>query len=115
MSRETRAALFGVVVNVVELLRSGRFEEVERLSNGTRFSADQLRGAVNAYPYRLVGLPEDADALMDVVPVAGHPSQWSVIQPLFTAQEGRSDLSLVLTITRERATFLVEVDDIHVL
>jgi len=34
---------------------------------------------------------------------------------LWTAEEGRSDLSLELTITESGNGYLIEVDDIHVL
>jgi hypothetical protein len=43
------------------------------------------------------------------------PPRWSIIMPLWTAEEGRSDLSLELTLVENGETTNVELDDIHVL
>jgi hypothetical protein len=112
---QLRAALFDVVAATVEMLRTERYHDLARSTHGIRVSANQLRDAMSAYPYRPVALPACAAELMDVVPIAGHPAKWSVVQPLFSAEEGRSDLSLALTITQVGETFTIEVDDLHVL
>ena len=43
------------------------------------------------------------------------PPRWSVRMDLWTAEEGRSDLSLELTIIESGRGYTVELDDIHVL
>jgi hypothetical protein len=76
-----------------------------------------MRNAVHEYPGTLVPLPPDSQRWLEVVPIdGGSAHSWSVTQPLFTAEEGRSDLSLLLTVVANSdGGFLVQVDDIHVL
>jgi hypothetical protein len=47
---------------------------------------------------------------------AGHacPGQWWVIVPLWTREEGMSDLPLEATVTESDAGVMVVIDDIHV-
>ncbi len=54
---------------------------------------------------------------VDVVPVSGSdPQRWSVVIPLWTREEGRSDLSLEIIVEDSPAQrYPVEVDDLHVL
>ena len=42
------------------------------------------------------------------------PPAWSVVMTLWTEEEGRSDLSIVLTVTQLEDGFDVTLDDIHV-
>jgi hypothetical protein len=102
------------VRQVVELLARGEYAAVERLSGGVRLTADELAGAVRAYGRRLV-VPPPVAAPLDVVPHADGGG-WSVDVPLWTAEEGRSDLTLQLTVLPgPGAAHRIEVDDLHVL
>ena len=115
--RQVRDSLFDVAGRVAELLAAGRFEEVAALSGNGGLSALDVRNAVREIPGTLVPLPPDSKSLLDVVQIGDADSRaWSVIQPLFTAEEGRSDLSLLLTVVANAdGSFIVQVDDIHVL
>jgi len=55
--------------------------------------------------------------LVDYVRIANAtPAAWSVIVPLFSWEEGRSDLSLELTLRADgHGDFAVELDSLHVL
>ena len=57
------------------------------------------------------------DELLDMVEMAGsRPKSWSVNLPLWTEEEGRSDLTLEMRFTESEAdTYSVEIDDLHVL
>lgn len=105
------------VERFVQLLAAGDFDDLARLAPGSRISAEQMRLAVAQYGRRLVPLPPSASGLIDYVAVQGaEPDQWSVVVPLFTAEEGRSDLTLELTMRAlPSGGYGVQVDDIHVL
>ena len=62
-------------------------------------------------------LPSVALAAIDVVAIsASNPHRWSVVVPLWTVEEGRSDLSLELTLEDSgKESYEVEIDDLHVL
>jgi hypothetical protein len=88
-----------LVCDLVSLLSQGRFDEVIRLAPGSRVSAVQLQEEVSQYGRHLVPLPLGAYKLIDYVGVVGtSPLEWSVVVPLFTEEEGRSDLSLELSV-----------------
>ena len=85
-------------------------------SKGQRLSAQDMAQAISDYGRRLVVPPDDAFKLMDVVEVRNvKPPQWSVNMPLWTQEEGRSDLSIGVTLISYEEGFKIELDDIHVL
>jgi hypothetical protein len=100
--------------HVVELLVAGKYSELEALTHGIRVKADDMARVVSEYGHQLVPVPEHGFDLMDIVEVAGPKKQWSVFMPLWTKEEGRSDLSIVLTVLREGNDVRVELDDILV-
>jgi hypothetical protein len=63
----------------------------------------------------IVPLPDEAWAQADAGPVDARPGQWWVVVPLWTREEGRSDLSLEATITEPSGKISVVIDNIHVL
>jgi len=111
------AARNGLVAGLVALLSAGDVDEVLRRAPNSRVSAQQLREAICQYGKTLVPLPPESHELIDYVVVAGTiPPKWSVAVPLFTQEEGRSDLSLELVLSaRASGGHCVEIDDIHVL
>jgi hypothetical protein len=101
---------------VVELLANGRHAELEARTNGVRLSAREMAKAIADYGRHLIIPPEEAYSLMDVVEIRStQQPRWSVTMPLWTLEEGRSDLLLELTVIRREKTFDIELDDIHVL
>ena len=52
---------------------------------------------------------------MEVIEVrAATPSQWAIALPLWTSEEGRSDLTIELTLIADGESFRIELDNIHV-
>lgn len=93
-----------------------QFERIEALTHGVRLPAVQIETAVKQYGRTLVQPPSEAYELMDVVEVHGaKPNRWSIVMPLWTKEEGRSDLSIEVTVIKETSGFKIELDDIHVL
>ena len=102
---------------LVSLLATGQFEVAAAMTRSDRLSADALREAVARYGRTLVALPIEALQHLDVVEVEGreHPT-FHVVVDLWTADEGRSDLSLELElIDRYGGAFETRILDLHVL
>jgi hypothetical protein len=100
---------------VLDHLVRGEYTQLATLTNGVRLSEEQMEEAIRQYGCHLVSHPESAYALLDIVEVRGaRPRQWSVVIPLWTAEEGRSDLSLELTVIEQPSGARIELDDIHV-
>jgi len=103
------------VRQVIKLLVERRYSELELLTKGIRLGARDIAQAVADYKKTLVIPPEDSYDLMNVVSVRNsEPPKWSIIMPLWTKEEGRSDLSIELTLIKETQDFRIELDDIHV-
>lgn len=63
----------------------------------------------------IVPLPGEAWAEADAGPVDARPGHWWVVLPLWTREEGMSDLSLEATVTESGDGIVVVIDDIRVL
>jgi hypothetical protein len=101
---------------IVELLVAGKYLEIEQRTLGERLTADDMRRAIEDYGRRLALPPAEAYRMLDAVQIRGRkPTAWSVRMLLWAVDEGRSDLSLELTIVEGEAGPVVELDDIHVL
>jgi hypothetical protein len=104
--------------------------------------ADAVAAVVERDPTRLSGLVGDADALytwtrdygdwdevelvlppgeperweLDAVAVAAKPPLVHVVVPMWTRQEGRSDLSLEITLSADSSgAWTARIEDLHVL
>lgn len=101
---------------VIRHLVDGRYHELELLTGGERLPAVEMAEAVTEYGRELVMPPLASQQYLDVVEIDGsHPPSWSVVCPLWTREEGRSDLSIELTLTRHGCGFRIVLDGIHVL
>ena len=93
-----------------------KYSELEALTNGVRLGALDIASAITKYGKNLVIPPNNAWELLDVVEIRNaQPPQWSVTMPLWTREEGRSDLSIELTLIGDEGGCTIELDDIHVL
>lgn len=104
------------VREVIEMLTTGRYAELESLTKGVRLGAQQIASVISEYGCQLVMPPEGAFGLMDVIAVNNsQPPRFSITMPLWTREEGRSDLSLEHTVIQGLNSYDIELDDIHVL
>jgi hypothetical protein len=104
------------VYQVIALLVAGKYAELETLTHGVRLKAKDIATAVADHGKRLVSPPDDGFKLMNVVEVKNaRPRQWSIATPLWTQEEGRSDLTVELTLIERQNSFVIELDDLHVL
>lgn len=106
------------IQRVATLLVEGKYAELQQLSRSRRLPADEMREAVLDYGRELVAAPGGFAQRADAVPVENAtPRRWSVNVPLWTKEEGRSDLTLSITVVEADAPpgYAVEIDDLHVL
>jgi hypothetical protein len=102
---------------IIRLLVDGQFEQLERMSDGVRLRAHEIEAGVNEYPAKLVFPPEGAFELVDIVPIRDtSPAEYSIRFPLYTHEEGQSDLELQATLIDVPTAGLmrVELDNIIV-
>lgn len=107
---------------VVALLVRSDYEAAERLSDGRRLTAAQLRSAVEAYDRTLTWPDSGGDcgdwwSQAEVFEVEGASRRTlGVDGDLWTVEEGRSDLTLQLELTETAEGFYeTTILDLHVL
>jgi len=99
----------------MQLLVDKEYRALEQLSGGRRLSASAMEYAVSDFGRTLM-MPPDGSFFADVVPIASTTSiSWSIVLPLYSIEEGLSDLSLELTVEKlDNRLFSVEIEDLHV-
>jgi hypothetical protein len=100
---------------VVQLAREDYESAIGRCVR-SRLTGDDLRNVISDYGRRVVSPPVDAYDKLDAVLVSGTAvPTWSVRAPLWTKEEGRSDLTLELTIALGTDAPSIELDDLRAL
>jgi hypothetical protein len=109
-------ALETAVRIVVDLLVRGEVEIVEKITEGRRLSAAELRFAIARYPGTLVRPEGDWWQTVELTPITGSVHAFHVAAPMWTAEEGRSDLTLELRLTEFfSGVYRTEILDLHML
>lgn len=70
---------------------------------------------IEDYPAHLVELPAEAWDFSEHGERVGAPGSWWVIVDLWTAEEGRSDLSMEATVWDDGSSVAAKVDNVHVM
>lgn len=108
-------AIRRAVWELVHLLAAGAFEAVVAACSTSRLNADDVQGVIDDYGCRLVSPPEGAYTDLDVVRVtAATVPTWSVWAPIYTVEEGISDLTLQMTVVLSEGKVNIELNDIRV-
>jgi hypothetical protein len=106
----------GTIKSVVSLLVTGEYETLASLTSGRMLSAEEMRRAVEDYGRTLVMPPDKAFAELDhgTVKDSTPPRHWYAV-PLWTLEQGRSDLEMQLALIEfAPGLLLVEIEGIHV-
>jgi hypothetical protein len=104
------------IQRIIDPLIRGDYAAVETLTAGRTLSANEIEHAIAEYGRRVVPPPPNSAPRSVVETEASNPVRWSVYVDLWTVEEGRSDLTLELTLTESsRDTYDVQIDNIHVL
>ena len=102
--------------DLVNELIKGNFAKLEADGRAGRLSAQDLKNRLSEYGRTFITLPDvafdqgDTYTLMD-----GDGKSWGIDLDLWTAEEGRSDLTLQLTVRDTGTAIVAEIDDLHVL
>jgi hypothetical protein len=104
------------VRSIVGMLVAGEWALLDRLTPGSPVSASDLRSAVIDYGRTLVIPPTATFAELDAIEVEGaSPRTLDVRIPMWTVEEGRSDLQLVMTLKEVAGgVWDAEVDGLYV-
>ena len=101
---------------IVDLISVGRYDLALHACSSSRLSKVDIEGVIAGYGRTLAHPPNDFDQYLDAVLIIGRSvPTWSVRVPLWTYEEGRSDLTLELTIAEDPEKPNVELDDLRVL
>jgi hypothetical protein len=111
-------AIRQAVERIMLMLASRDYRGIEAATRGVRLTAAEVENAVREYGRTVaVPPPEAYDEFLEVVEVrAPGPRRWSVNMPVWTEEEGRSDLTAELTLVDgEEGALVPELDGLHVL
>jgi len=108
-------AVVDAIRRLVDDLVAGNFASIEADGRIGRLTQEELRRAIAEYGRTLAPLPGDGLEEIDVYPSDQDPRQLAVDVPLWTREEGRSDLTLSLTVVESDDVPRVSIDDLHVL
>ncbi len=109
------SAAVNAIRQLVEDLVAGDYAAIAADGRIGRLTNDELRRAIVQYGKTLVSLPVGGVDAADVYPSDNDPRESAVDLPLWTAEEGRSDLTLSLTVVEGEDGPRVSIDDLHVL
>ena len=102
------------IKEIVRDLARGNYEKLEADGRSGRSTAEGLREAVERYGGTLVELPDEAFDWMDEYPREGREGVWALDLPLYTEEEGQSDLTLILEAEAKPDTVNVYIRDLLV-
>jgi hypothetical protein len=109
--------VISTVRRLIELLAAREYDAIASWTNGIRLSSEEIRYGIEEYG-RAVTLPpkEFYFRSIDVIRVTNsEPACWGVVFPLWTVEEGMSDLSVEITVTRQGSSNMsLELDNIRV-
>jgi hypothetical protein len=105
------------VREIMTMLAKRDYHALQSHTRGVRLSAEQIESAIRQYGRTIAPYPDSAAPQLDGIQIAlASTPTWSVRAPVFTVEEGRSDLTLELTVRdRPDGGCEVEIDGIHVL
>ncbi|HEX8717846.1 MAG TPA: hypothetical protein VF722_12810 [Gemmatimonadaceae bacterium] len=112
-----RGALEDATKHVMNLLAQKDYRALENLTQGVGMSANDMDHVIREYGRHVILPPEEAYSRLTAIEIlVPPPGRWSVDMPLWTEEEGESDLTVELRITLQRDNWVkVMLDDIHVL
>lgn len=99
---------------LVEDLAHRRYVEIVADGRGGILTSEEMRQAIDAYGRQLVPLPDGAVDSIHVYSVDGDPVMRIEID-LWTVEEGESDLTLTIDVTRFSNGYRLAMNDLRVL
>lgn len=110
MDPNVKIAIGRLVADLV----AGNYGQVVHDGRSGRLSEGEIRRAISDYGKTLTLTPSEAWRHLEVIERVGNPRLLAVDIPLWTLEEGRSDLILSVTIATSSDPATIEIDDIRV-
>jgi hypothetical protein len=104
-----------IVVDLLVLLADGDYDSIMERCPGSRLTSEDLQRAIREYGRKVIAPPADYAYFRTYELEARAVPTWSVDADVWTEEEGRSDLTLQLTIAFEPEGPVIEIDVLHVL
>jgi len=103
------------VRKVLALLAARDYEGIKALDRASRLGVEDIWTTVESYPCTLVEPPDTPPPEMQVIEVSGPGRRrWRVDTPVWTREEGASDLYAIMTLTDCGGAISVRLDDVLV-
>jgi hypothetical protein len=120
MESDQRSAVYerqvrSIVIDLLVLLADGDYESIMERCGYSLLDDDDLRTAVAEYGRKVVAPPADYAFLRACELRARAIPTWHVEADLWTEEDGRSDLTLEMTIEFEASGPVIGINNLHVL
>lgn len=99
------------ITALVRLISQGDYEAIAANGQAGRVGAEGIKRAVEAYPCTVIPLPSEAFELAEIYRI--DETRLDIYLPLWTHEEGRSDLTLCLSCHTTSTDIRVEVNDLR--
>lgn len=104
-----------LIEKLVKKIADGEYSIIKEKPNfKSRVEINDLSRIIQEYGETIIPLPDNAFDYIDIYPIEGKNKMYSIDIPIWTQEEGQSDLTLSLTLT-DKEKILIEIDDLHVL
>ena len=105
-----------LAARVAERIGGCAYDDVLGLCEFSRLSASDIGTVVREYGATPCAPPPDFCDHLDAVEILSEPgAAWSVWFPVWTVEEGRSDLTMQMTFHVREGRIVAELDDLRVL
>lgn len=109
-------AVQDATLRIANLIADGQYDRAVQACSRSRLTEVDVAGVISDYGRTFVRLPANFLDYLDSVLVEGRSCPtWSIRAPLWTFEEGRSDLTLELTVVDEVDGPSIELDDLKVM
>ena len=104
----------GALMRLVRDLAAHNYASLEMDGRSGRVTAQELARVIRDYGRTIAELPEEVWPLIDVYPVGGRPGTCMIDIPIWTHEEGRSDLMLSLVLRETADGIELAITDLRV-
>lgn len=106
---------FVEIKDLVHQLVVMNYSGLEKDGRSGRLSAAELQQVIIDYGRELIDIKSEAFNLADVYKINNKVNQWAIDLPLWTKEEGRSDLTLSVNLRVADEKIYITIQDLHVL
>ena len=104
-----------IVYQILMLLSRKNYSSIVEITHGIRLSNVDIKYGIEKYGRTLIEPPVNFAEHINAVLIPGSTPSWSIQTPVWTREEGLSDLTVELTARYDDCGLAIELDDIHVL